>query len=602
MATISSIVSKLTLDTAQFNTRLQRSKRKARSWGRDVSRISANVGKAVAAGTTIAAAGIAVMTAKQLESIDASAKFARSIDLQVDKLAGLRFAGDLNGVANEQFDKSLQKMVRSIGDASRVGGTLSKVFDDLDLSAEDLSKKSPDRQLAILADAFGQVEDRTTAASLASQIFGRQGTAMLNVLDQGSAGLAAAQAEAVGFGIALSDIDARMVEEANDQIARVSLKLKGVQQQLAVDLAPYIASIAEQITQIESNSLEAGDGVGVAIEKVGRGAAFAADAIDVMSLAWLGVRGITQSIVFIVTDLVAMTIEAAGSIARLVGMDFGTPLILENYRDEQNRAMESIVDNISETYDRLVNNPTGERITEAFDEIEAGAERTRRAAAEAAEAAEAAKDQTAAIEGAGDAYDDQLKNMGKVAETLDDLQSRIERFGLSDSALKLFDLEHLGATADELEQARKAMDSIRMLEEQRERSDSIAGIVDDLERQVRLFGVTADQMAVLDLESLGASDEDIARATAAIEQRLVLESNVGSAADLASSSVGPSLVRAGGAEAQAAAFRAQRQMNPQLDEAKKQTGLLGRVAGSLETIEERSLRKIFGGSVEEVGI
>ena len=325
MGAISSIVSRLTLDTAQFNTKLQRSRRRAKSWGKDLSRIGKQVGKAVAAGTAVAAIGLSVMTAKQLESIDTSAKFARSIDLQVDKLAGLRHAGDLNGISNDQFDKSLQRMVRSIGDANMMGGTLQRVFDDLGVSSEDLARKSPDEQIAILADAFAEVEGRTQAASKASAIFGRQGTAMLNVLSQGRGVFASAQAEIEAYGGAFSAIDAAAVEEANDQIARMKLRLNGVQQEIAIGLAPYLTSITDQVIGLKVEGVEAADVIGGGLEFVAKAIAAAVNTVDVFKLAWKTLRSAMQANITLIVQGVVKISDAVEAVAGVLGFDYETP-------------------------------------------------------------------------------------------------------------------------------------------------------------------------------------------------------------------------------------------------------------------------------------
>ncbi|MBX2852385.1 MAG: hypothetical protein KTR15_11640 [Phycisphaeraceae bacterium] len=598
MATISSIVSKLTLDTSQFNTRLQRSRRRAKAWGRDLKRIGKRVGIAVAAGGAIAAVGLAAMTSRQLEQIDSSAKFARSIDLQVEKLAGLRHAADLNGVGADKFDKSLQRMVRSIGDANSRGGTLKQVFDDLGVSSEELATMSPDEQLATLADAFSGVEDRSMAASMAQQIFGREGTAMLNLLNQGSDVFRESQAEIDKYSAALTAVDAAAVEEAVDNFGRLKLKINGVQQSITADLAPYLTSISEQILNVQTDSIETTSIISSGLRFVGKAVALVANTVDVFRLAWKTLEVGATATVAAITHVVEKLSDAVEAVAQALGFEYETPQWLKDFNDELERTTLELADEGNQMFKDLVNNKRGQDIDAFFDRIEEGAEKARQAAREAAEATE---QQTEAVETASVAYEEQLENVEKVKKTLTDLQRQLDRFGLNDQQIKLFDLEALGASADEIEKARSTMEKLRQLEEQRDRGNTIAGIVEDLEKQVRLFGLSEDEKTLLNLEALGAGDDQIRRAVEAIKRRQELEKESQLNSPLRSAS-GPSLVRAGSAAAQAAAFSAQRAVDPQLAEQKKQTDLQKRMADGIDRLTEQGARVSAAPAIMEVGI
>lgn len=596
---IGSIVSKLTLDTAQFNTKLQRSRRRAKKWGKDVARAAKVGGLAIAAAGTAAAVGLAAMVDKQLESIDASAKFARSIGIQTEKLAGLRLAGELNGVAQDNFDKSLQKMVRSIGDANTMGGTLNRVFDELGVSAEDLARKTPDEQLGVLADAFASVEDKSKAASLSSQIFGRQGVAMLNVLDLQARGLADVAAEAVAMGGTFTEIDARRIEDANDAITRMKFRFRGVAQEVTIAVAPYITSLTEQIGKMGAGGIDATDAVSGGLKFVGQSIAVVMDTVEVFKLAWKSLRAVAQANITIIAFAIEKLSDGLAVVLQGLDFDYETPKWLGEFVRESNAMTTQLEKDVKSSFNALANGLNGEKVNAFFKDLESGAERARQVAEEAAQQA---NEQAVAVEQAAEAYDMQRKNMGKVDETLAGLQAQLDGFGRDNIEQKLFDLGELDATNDQLAMARKTMEDIRSLEDKRDRNDSIADIVENLERQVRLFGVTDDQKTILELQALGAGDDIIAQAQALIDKRLGLEGGIADTAGRVYDS-GPSLIRSGSAEAQAAAFRATQQLNsPELAESKKQTTVQERMAETLESIDTKTSTTLSGGSFEEVGI
>ncbi len=228
-------------------------------------------------------AGLAAGVHAAAERIDALAKASDKLGLSTESLAGFQYAASQTGVTTEAATTAMQKMVVAIGEAAHGSTSAQATFDALGVSVADLRQMTPDQQLRVLADAFGQVDGQAERVRLAVDLFGKQGAGLVNTLALGSQGLDEMQAEAGKLGLALSRVDAAKVEMAGDAIDRVKQVFNGVFNQLAVKLAPVLEWIAQSFV----DSATAGDGLGATISHV---VDYGVRAVGFFADAWQGLQ------------------------------------------------------------------------------------------------------------------------------------------------------------------------------------------------------------------------------------------------------------------------------------------------------------------------
>ena len=95
---------------------------------------------------------------------------------------------------------------------------------------------------------MNDVANQGDRVRLAMKLFDSEGVALVNTLRLGSEGLTDINARMEAYGVTLSRVDAANVEQANDAMAEIGLIVKGVTNQLAVQLAPIIAGIAQEFS------------------------------------------------------------------------------------------------------------------------------------------------------------------------------------------------------------------------------------------------------------------------------------------------------------------------------------------------------------------
>ena len=149
-------------------------------------------GLAMAVGP-VAVALAALVVAKKVFSgfktiaaeIDAVAKSARLLGVELVALEGLKFGGELSGVDPSKVIGGLKTMQKRIGEAARGSGAAIPALDELGLNAEDLVGQDAIKSLIDIADAFAGIEEPARRAAIASNIFSKGNMEMLLLVSQG---------------------------------------------------------------------------------------------------------------------------------------------------------------------------------------------------------------------------------------------------------------------------------------------------------------------------------------------------------------------------------------------------------------------------------
>lgn len=248
MADIAKLTVALYANSAQFVSEMERSKRYSKNWSDKIGKISKAAGAAMAASMTASAVAITAVYREQAALIDQTAKFADQIGITTKALTELHYASELTGVGQKKLNMGLQRMTRRVQEAAKGTGEARNAIRELGLDAVRLGKMTPDQQLYTLADAFANVKSQSERVRLAFKLFDSEGVAIVNMLSNGADGLHSMANEADQLGISLSRIDAAKVEMANDALLKVSELQRAIKMQLTTQLAPVVATMAEQFT------------------------------------------------------------------------------------------------------------------------------------------------------------------------------------------------------------------------------------------------------------------------------------------------------------------------------------------------------------------
>ncbi|EKO3875076.1 hypothetical protein P0F19_000232 [Vibrio metschnikovii] len=294
MSDIAKLTVALYANSAQFVSELEKSKKKSKDWSSYVSNSFASAAKASAGAATATVAALGLIYKQQSSLIDQTAKFADRIGISTEALTQYRYASELTGVGQQKFDTAMQRMTRRMSEAAQGTGAAAGAIKELNLTASELNQLTPDQQLKRVADAMQNVENQSDRLRLSVQLFDTEGAAMVNMLANGSQGLNDMAAEADRLGLTLSRIDAAKIEMANDSLFRVNSLTKALKQNIAIELAPVMAGLADEFlamsTRYGGMNQMITDGLGVMVTGVG----YLAD-------GWRGVELIVKSLEVAVT-------------------------------------------------------------------------------------------------------------------------------------------------------------------------------------------------------------------------------------------------------------------------------------------------------------
>lgn len=206
---------------------------------------------AVAAAAAAVGAGIQQarrMAQESAQLADDSRKLGQRIGFTTEQIQELDFALGISGTSISEQRGSLVRMARAARDASEGVTTYKEAFDALGVSVTNVDgelKQSPELLLE-LADAFAAMPDGIEKTALAAEVFGRQGTNMIQFLNLGAEGARELMAEASALGGVMSDEAAQKAELYNDTMLRLQTGIKGVRNEVAGILIPLFSDGAQR--------------------------------------------------------------------------------------------------------------------------------------------------------------------------------------------------------------------------------------------------------------------------------------------------------------------------------------------------------------------
>jgi len=208
------------------------------------------IGKVTLAASALGA-GFAVATKKALSFADNIAKTADKVGISTTALQKYRFAADLAGVSSQELDNALRKLQQSAGEATTKGtGAAYDAFNQLGLGADLAAGKLEDGEVRFRAvvQALEKVENQSQKAALAAAVFGgRMGPQLVNLLNQGIAGLDKTGKRAEELGLIISEELTRNSEKAIDTIAELQTTLKTKLVATLVEAAPAINEFGQEL-------------------------------------------------------------------------------------------------------------------------------------------------------------------------------------------------------------------------------------------------------------------------------------------------------------------------------------------------------------------
>lgn len=251
---IGSVVATVGADASQFISEMKKAGDSSKNFGDVVGGVAKGLG-VFGAAATAAGIGLATyLTKASLEEIDNQAKLARAVGASVTGFQSLAYAADLAGVNQQALAAASGKLNIKLGEAIQNGGKSAQAFNDLGVSVTALANMDADERMAVIADRIKELGMDSTTAGAALKALGMKSEEMRQFMLDGGDQIRSAKKELISFGVAVSDVDANKIEAANDSFTRLQLILKGVGNQMAIAVAPYIEEISKLLADAAKDS------------------------------------------------------------------------------------------------------------------------------------------------------------------------------------------------------------------------------------------------------------------------------------------------------------------------------------------------------------
>jgi len=218
--------------------------------------------KQVSVALTAVSGAIGAIVKTTANAGDAFQKLSIRTGASTEFLSEMAHAAELSDVSLGDMEVSFRKLAMTMGDANQGLATAKDAFDALGVEVYNTSEnrlKSMEEIFPELVDAFDKIKDSTLKASLAVEIFGRSGTALIPLLAEGKDGIAAMREEAKALGLTWTKEGADAAAKFNDDLTRMQNGLKGIRNEIAQALFPilndWIIAGTESIKAFIANDL-----------------------------------------------------------------------------------------------------------------------------------------------------------------------------------------------------------------------------------------------------------------------------------------------------------------------------------------------------------
>lgn len=250
MAKLESLIVDLQANTAKLQEGLDDANKRLKGFGENFKKM-AGIASGVAAFATLgnaaleAGKAVAEFAARGIDSLDRLGKQAGQLGTSSEEFSRLAFAFQLTGVEGEAFSKFMGQLGKNLSAAAAGSKEQAALFSALGVSAVDAAGRVRDTSTVMkeLAGAFASMNDGPAKAAIAVELFGKGGEAMLDTLNKGSAGLAAAGLEAEKYGAVVGGPAAAAAGAFNDMMA----KLKAIADALAMSLGAELLPTLNQL-------------------------------------------------------------------------------------------------------------------------------------------------------------------------------------------------------------------------------------------------------------------------------------------------------------------------------------------------------------------
>jgi hypothetical protein len=245
VSTLASMVVELSANTAALTQGLNDAVKIATEKTESIKRTVEGIGAAIGIG--LGASEFKEWINGSIEAADQAIKMSQKIGIATESIAGLASAAQKSNIDVQAFQASMVKLSNNAAQAANGVKNQAASFAALGISVKDAegNLKSSDALLEELADKFSKYADGTTKTAAAVAFFGKQGAALIPMLNGGSEAIKRQIELTQQLGASFTQEGAANAEKFKDTMSDLSLVSKGLGNTIAQALLPSLNEFAE---------------------------------------------------------------------------------------------------------------------------------------------------------------------------------------------------------------------------------------------------------------------------------------------------------------------------------------------------------------------
>lgn len=245
---LGSIIVRLTMDTASFDTDAGRAAKIAEKRAKEIDAAFRKAGIAIGAALGAAIVGLGAAVKKGIDHMDEMSKAAQKVGESTENFSRLAYAGELADIGMDQLVSTMGKLTKAQAAALDAGSQQAKIFDALGISVKDAngSLRAGTDVMMDFADKFKEAKGSPEIMAAGFQIFGRSFQDIIPLIKDGSSAMRELFDESDRFGATISTEAGEAAEKFNDNLTRLTTNVEGMAMSIAEDLLPNLIDMTDK--------------------------------------------------------------------------------------------------------------------------------------------------------------------------------------------------------------------------------------------------------------------------------------------------------------------------------------------------------------------
>lgn len=235
------------------------------------------------------------MVSGSINAIDAVDKLAKSTGISTEGLQVFGLAAQKAGVDQVALSGAFGRMSKRLAEATQGFGEALPALERLGLSAQDLTKLTPEEQFLKIGEAIGGLATQGEQAAAAFKIFSDQGLRLVPLFADINAQTEAARAELERFGGILSSQQIAGTVALKDNLTDVSQIFSNIVNQVTANLAPAINAVVDSFKEFVSSAGGANIGKSIS-DSIIAAVDYALGLVDYIAPVFAGVFGMAGEV------------------------------------------------------------------------------------------------------------------------------------------------------------------------------------------------------------------------------------------------------------------------------------------------------------------